>query len=274
MEFTTVTITPEYAAALLANNPHNRPIKVRLVQYYAEQMRKGEWELNGETIKLSKSGTLMDGQHRLLAVIESKVPITAIIVTGVNEDSFATIDTGHMRGADDILALNGHKNSRLLASAARALILYEKGGVSTLSTRGYGSDRVSNAEVLEYVTRNQDVLDAAYYVVGHRGVRSLLPAGQIATPLRTLFTRANSEKSDEFFGALDSGVGLSGDSPIYLLRERLIAATSGKSKLRSRIIVALTVKAWNAYISGAPMKILRFTESGTNTEQMPEIMGV
>ena len=38
-------------------------------------------------------GAILDGQHRLWAVIESKTPVETIIIRGIAREAFATIDT-------------------------------------------------------------------------------------------------------------------------------------------------------------------------------------
>lgn len=65
-----VEITPELARQLLSNNKINRKIKPTIVERYAEQMEAGEWKFTGDTIKVDGEGMLLDGQHRLLAIIK------------------------------------------------------------------------------------------------------------------------------------------------------------------------------------------------------------
>lgn len=63
------TITPDIAKTMLGENVNNRRISHDNVNMFAREMRNGEWRFNGEAIKFSKDGRLLDGQHRLLAVI-------------------------------------------------------------------------------------------------------------------------------------------------------------------------------------------------------------
>ena len=61
------TITPDIAKTMLGENVNNRRISHDNVNMFAREMRNGEWRFNGEAIKFSKDGRLLDGQHRLLA---------------------------------------------------------------------------------------------------------------------------------------------------------------------------------------------------------------
>lgn len=63
------TITPEIAKTMLGENVNNRRISRDNVNLFAREIRNGEWRFNGEAIKFGKDGRLLDGQHRLLAVI-------------------------------------------------------------------------------------------------------------------------------------------------------------------------------------------------------------
>ncbi|KAF7277615.1 hypothetical protein GWI33_002970, partial [Rhynchophorus ferrugineus] len=77
------TITPDLARQYLAFNTHNRNVRSYRVKGYAADMRDGRWTLNGEAIKFSADGTLLDGQHRLQAVIEADVAVQMLVVRGV-----------------------------------------------------------------------------------------------------------------------------------------------------------------------------------------------
>jgi hypothetical protein len=68
------TITPKQAQVILAHNDRNRSLASSRVTVYSGAMLAGEWRMNGETIKFNGDGTLLDGQHRLAAVVRSGQP--------------------------------------------------------------------------------------------------------------------------------------------------------------------------------------------------------
>jgi len=79
LSFGVETITPEIAAAYLKRKGANRNISHLRVQRYAREMQRGDWLLTGEAIKFC-NGQLMDGQQRLLAVIESGVSVRMPVI--------------------------------------------------------------------------------------------------------------------------------------------------------------------------------------------------
>ncbi len=102
-------VTPEKAAFWIetANN-HNRPLSAMMVKRYAEIMRAGKWRENTpEPISFTPDGVLVDGQHRLAAVVEAGIPVRMTINRNADADDFKVIDTGKKRSTADSLAVKG-----------------------------------------------------------------------------------------------------------------------------------------------------------------------
>ena len=73
------TITPNVAAKLLENNPSNRPVSRTKVAEYIRQLLNGEWQTTHQGILLGKGDILLDGQHRLLAIVECGVAVKCLV---------------------------------------------------------------------------------------------------------------------------------------------------------------------------------------------------
>jgi hypothetical protein len=60
--------------------------------------------------------------------------------------------------------------------------------------------------------------------------------------------------------------------PVLALRELLLrdAAIHGKSRMSDVLVLALTIKAWNAYRAGEPVSLLRWRAGGHAAEEFPE----
>lgn len=82
------TITPEEALAYLSHNAQHRPIKQKKVDAYIQEMVDGKWQLNGKSITFDSNGRLLNGQHRLTACSQSGVPLTILVVRGVDPSVF------------------------------------------------------------------------------------------------------------------------------------------------------------------------------------------
>ena len=114
-----VTITPEDAMALLEANASNRPLNDQHVKRIARKIIEGKWRFNGDTITVSSTNYILDGQHSLWVIIESKTAVETIVVHGIEPDAFATIDTlRKSRSGSDVLALLGATSHRSTISVA------------------------------------------------------------------------------------------------------------------------------------------------------------
>mgnify|MGYP001086833999 CR=1 FL=1 len=117
MDYESKIVTPEQAKTiLLRSNYDNRKIRKSVVSKYAKSMRDGDWKMSPEPIAFSKSGRLINGQHRLTAVVESGVPCSFFFAYGFEEDVFDVLDRGAGRSISDALGIN-----RKLAQAATLL---------------------------------------------------------------------------------------------------------------------------------------------------------
>lgn len=111
-------VTPERAEALLASNgDRNRKRRPGRVDRYAADMTSGHWRITGETIRLDVDGNLLNGQHRLAAVVAAGVPVDMMFVSGINMDTMFVQDTGLPTGNDDWMPLEHASSSVCLIRA-------------------------------------------------------------------------------------------------------------------------------------------------------------
>ena len=101
-----VVITPDVARQMLERNTGNRNIRPAHVKSLAGAMSRGEWEVSHQGIAFGDDGKLVDGQHRLAAVIASGVSIKTVVFYGLSGSSFAVMDQGKPRSVADIFGVN------------------------------------------------------------------------------------------------------------------------------------------------------------------------
>ena len=73
MKISIMQITPDLAAEFLKRNTSNRAIKKSKIKKYADDLRRGNWKLTHQGVAISPSGRLLDGQHRLSAIVQSGI---------------------------------------------------------------------------------------------------------------------------------------------------------------------------------------------------------
>jgi hypothetical protein len=117
-----VLVTPTLANEwLLKLNKRNRDINERHVSALVKEAQSGRWVFTPTPIVFSKSGMLLDGQHRLRMVKDSGLAQTFVVVVGVDDDVQDVIDTGRRRTAYQQLEIAGVVNSKKVASTLKVL---------------------------------------------------------------------------------------------------------------------------------------------------------
>jgi ABC-type molybdenum transport system ATPase subunit/photorepair protein PhrA len=92
----TVDVTPELAQSWLDSSKSNRTVSEYQVQKLTAQMQAGQWRLNHNGIAFAKDGTLLDGLHRLHAVVHSGVTVPMIVVVDEPIENMDVIDNRHL----------------------------------------------------------------------------------------------------------------------------------------------------------------------------------
>ena len=103
-------VTPMVAEMLLQKNTNNyRKLSQPTVLKYANKMRQGEWDASACMIQVDTNDVLLNGQHRLHAVMQSGETIQSIIVTGASPDSRYRIDSHMPRRMKDHCECEAYK---------------------------------------------------------------------------------------------------------------------------------------------------------------------
>src|SRR5208282_3766412 len=88
-------INPATARTICAKlHPKQRPLRDAKVEAYAQTMVAGKWDTTHQGIAISDEGYLLDGHHRLQAVIRSGLTITFLVTRGLDADTFKNMDGG------------------------------------------------------------------------------------------------------------------------------------------------------------------------------------
>lgn len=107
IHFEVVDVTPEMAQRLIDNSAINRPLRDGAVKKHARAMVAGRWDLSHQGIAIDTDGRLIDGQHRLHAVVQAGVPVRMLVAMDVPKVAMQHIDTGTARTARDIFMIGG-----------------------------------------------------------------------------------------------------------------------------------------------------------------------
>ena len=252
-------ITPEMAKEFLAANAQNqRKVNKSRVAKYAGEMLNGTWIYNGESIVITESGKLIDGQHRLLAVIESDIEIEVALITDVPDeqdgiDTFLTINTENRSNADALYIAGFKKESALIAKSMSLISAFDSqrlaqkpSGIKYLNPEMVGIVReFSESKALDLIERAQtlqsrcNLLSLTYWIILVHVMRTL-PDGNA---FMESIAECQSEEDGDPVGALQA----------FFERYEGKGGGAGISKVKWIAIF----KAYKAFSVSAPIKHIR-----------------
>jgi len=240
-----VKVTPEMAIKWLDCNTHNRPIRQAKVEKFARDMKEGRWLLTHQGVLFADDGTLLDGQHRLWAVVESHTTVEFEVTRGADAKVQEVIDLGERRTERDILTLRGEKVDNLAIAVAKAI------------AKSFYGDTMSQSHVVQTYTRYREQIMLACQSV--KPVKFIRVAPVLTAMARGLISGTVSNAALSRFGQVLADGMMNGieEKPIILLRNVL---TSGKAD-RPGIIYAKAERALLAYVLNDPIRTLQYSEA-------------
>jgi hypothetical protein len=217
-------------------------------------MRDGRWKLNGEPIVISVSGQVLSGRLRLEACLLSDSAFDSLVVHGVEDDTFTTIDALRKRTLSDILTIRNEPNGRALGSALTTLWRYGAGW--TLK-----GGQVSSQQLLGLLEANPELRTSLLLV---RDCSPALPHGTAAAA-HYLFSCVDAARATQFFAEFVEEP--SSSSPPHKLKKSLLELREQGGARSPTYVFGITIKAWEAYRSERPLIQLKFAAN----EDFPKI---
>ncbi len=265
-----ITITPAIAEDLLKRNFgegwQNRSLSRITIEKYKNAMQCG-WRLTGETIIISKSGRLLNGQHRLHACLISGSAFTTFVVFGIDDDAFAFMDRGKIRTAGDIFSIQGIPDANMVAAATLWVWKYH----NTKMLSPDGAQTPPPDQLFDYFGSHHPQIPESIKAGRPFGERKI--AGpSLMTALHYLCSRKNREASDWFFSSVATGAELRAIDPALKLRNKLIEDRIGGSRIADIYVAAYTVQAWNAMRQNKRIGLFRWRGEGAPDQPFPSII--
>ena len=260
------TISPVEAADILSRNHANREIRNHYVNSLARQMRKGFWKLAGDPIRVSYDGDLLDGQHRLTAVIESGTTQQFVVVRNLDATVQTVMDSGVPRTFGDVLKMRGESSYHLLAGIIRCVHAHEQG--ASPSDIASGTVRGGNLELLAVLDRYPELQTAIG--IGKRMNHHFKIPGRIAGFSWWRLGQIDQVDRDEFFRRMLEKDWTEVSDPLARLHTTMLQDSASVRRVPVITKYALLMKTWNFYRDGATVLNLRWRRGGSAPESFPE----
>ena len=266
-------VSPTKAKAWLQGNVDNRKLRETRVLHFSRLLEEGEWELTGDAIVFDDKGILINGQHRLTAVVVSKTAAEFLVLRGVPSKSQEVMDQGLSRNLSDQLHRRGIQYNTIVAGALGWL--YRMDYIEETGNVHYANPalRPSLRELLQMFEEKGELEKQAgeinrivYYLKVRPG------------PTLALYHRLyeiDEEEAEIFFDSLTEGAGLTKNDPIWRLREwclndsRQRRGHGVKGRASAERYVAMVLKAWNLWREGKYIQNLSWNYTSVRKDPWP-----
>lgn len=252
-----ISIGPEII--LSEFNNENRPFSEINIKALTKEMESGKWYFNGESMSFNNKGNLSDGQHRMKAVIRSGMTFPFIVVCGINRNAFPTINNGRIRTGSDVLGIGGVPSTTHASSITKFIYGFKN---EKYSANRNSNRTLSNTEVLDYYYGLPNVHESVNFGIQYAKKAQKLLTSTVIGGFHYLLGEVDSEKAEDFLIKVCTGVELSSDSPIHLLRNKLIRSKSNSNsdatyRLTNEMLIKNILVCWDKYLSNSKVKVLK-----------------
>lgn len=247
-------VTPEMAAKWLERNTRNRGLRSDVVMRYATDMREGRWKITGDAIAFDHNGAIVNGQHRLWAVLESGMTIPMLVMFDLDPDVVFVLDDHLKRKLIDIVHITkpGVSISTSHVGAAKTMMV----NVWTADRSGVLS-RTSRQKQMDFLARHTPAIDFAVRECFHSTkMRSITIAAVFAVIARAYYTQ-DRDRLKEFGQVLFSGITNShDDDAAIVLRNWLMRLDTQGVRARSDAIYRKVERALQLFLAGERVRNL------------------
>ena len=259
-------VTADRARELLKGNTTNRNLRLDYVRQLTDQFVVGDVVSGVGTVLVAETGRLLDGQHRLTALLSADrvqpgITWTAVVVEGLPEEAITVVDTGKPRSLADVLKLERGEHYHLpLASALSTYhrILYRR----YLAPGGSWTRwKPSNFEALRLLDETPELRDAVKKATSTYIRASRLLSPSVLASLHVMMESIEKGEGDKFMAALHTGK-CDAMPQVFDLREHMTVLRDRKD-IHVHPLDALrwSTLTWNAYRAGTSVTRHRLSRS-------------
>ena len=251
-------VGPKQAIHWLENNSRNRAVKQSHVDRLARDIIENRWRLSHQGIAFDTRGLLLDGQHRLWAIVEANRPVLLRVFFNEPAENKQVMDVGERRSNLDIMTMTqqvGDVSAKHLSTLR-----------SMLAGRSVSSTRRSVGEEGKLFLKHGEAIRFAMRHLGASSIKGVSTAITRAVVARAFYSAPHNVLV-HFCNILKSGIASNDEDYAavmlwqFLVRESNAGRADGVRRLR----YGKTEWALAAFLDGKTPKRLY----GANAELFP-----
>lgn len=234
------------------------------VNQYAGDMDTGDFQYAGDPIRFNGDGELIDGQHRLQAILQSGHPLWMMVIRGLSNDTIEVVDGGKGRSFTDMLQIHEVKNASAVSALTKKV---EHWLVGNYAEEGMGRSvdsqnvhaRLSNRQLWHCYQEHTDMIASSAIYGANVGMwarqynRGTCPGSTFAFA-HLMLSRLDVFAADKFF------IELRGDGASQALRvlaERIKKGPGRDEKISGVTWLHWIFGTWNHWLDGTSQQTLR-----------------
>ena len=227
-------ITPEIASVYLQVNTGNRILRKYHVKSIANDIKNGNFEITGQSIVFDSDGKLVDGQHRLSAIIESNCAVNMLVVRGVKVGTH-NIDVGLKRTMRDVATMFNSNDCLLKDSntTSAAILL--------ANIANNKKSKVTNDEAFSLIQKYRDSFEYTYKNIQCKATKTIrgIRTASIVAAITVLHNKLKNDTSnlDRFVSVLVSGFMDSDEDKQVIVLRNWIISRNGSNNYSDRVKV-------------------------------------
>jgi hypothetical protein len=257
MHTETLYIDPEQAAFFLSKNTHkNRTVNSAWVNTLASMMTRGAFQLSPQGIAIDVDGNLIDGQHRLLAIIESGIAVPMRVTFNCEPNTFETLDVGKKRSVRDVAIISGAdpwvSNTRIIGAFDSILRRRVPQLQKTLTP----------AEKIEIIEANSNIA-RVYYNCCISKKMNFTNSSMHGALLEAMVSTVNPGAVFKFkqvyeHADIDCCYGYA-PKVVLAFKNKMIMEKASKAKTKPTVLYNLTQNCFYNFVNGEERKLLKNT---------------
>lgn len=247
MRTITMEVTPDQATKWLEGNMHNRPLSQSLSEKYAEEMRQGRWMLTHQGIAFDADKTLVDGQHRLWAVVLAERSVQFSVTYDVPIATQIVVDDHKPRSAAVALTLAGYAVTATTVATASMMM-------RGFTSYGYGRGKFSKQEIRDCIEKHKDCLE--FVTELFRSRKTHLAVAPVRAAVARAYYHGNRERLNQFVGILLDGIpgDIVEDRAALALRNVLLQPKISRGVDQQLLIYAKAENALRYFLKWQPLE--------------------
>lgn len=252
----TFDVSPALATKWLERNTRNRALRDDVVQRYAADMKAGRWMVTGDAIAFDKNGAIVNGQHRLWAVIFAEMTVPMLATFNLEPDVVRVLDDHLKRKLTDIVKIAKPGTAMTTKMTSIARVMQTASILLTAADKRAAIARLSRQQQMQFLEKHEEAISfVARDCFKNASARGLTQAAILGVVARAYYSQ-DHERLKQFAKVLLTGIPENShdDVAALLLRNWILGIVGSTMRAQAEVVYRKTERALKAFCERENLK--------------------